>query len=297
MLSFVAKLAKVAKVVIVDKYEYQPKPQEGKGSAQPQSKITTMPTSSQGKIFPIRKGVEKQNIPMKRSKEVGSYDENTTHRGDQHPFQMWKTMIGTGNLPQPIGETEIHVHKSGKGKAIQAIKRYPEVGLLDITKDGTRIQPYPPKQEEIFFDAADVFLEQVVARFRKSTLIVCYPLAIGFTIWWAALPEFVIDWAPECWLDPKLIKIWDGLMELSAILNKGVPDENGTIGGIPMTDLVNSESKEFFERQTFDPLDIKKGHNRKVTIAVLFVAYFALVLGCEEALKLAAHIPVEEFMV
>lgn len=68
--------------------------------------------------------------------------------------------------------------------AIQAIKREPEVGLLDTTKEGTRIQPYPPKQEDVFFDAADVFLEKVVARFRESTLRVCFPLAIGFTIWY-----------------------------------------------------------------------------------------------------------------
>ena len=293
MLTFIAKTAKVAKALIIDKYEYQPKPKEGKGSAQ--SQITTMTSSSQGKSLPILigKGSEKQNIPM----EVGSYDENTFHRGVQHPFQRLKTLIGTSNLPLSIGQTEIHVHKSGKGKArvssIQAIKREPEVGLLDICKEGTRIQPYPPKQDYIFFDAADVFLENSVARFRKSTLIVCLPLAIGFTIWWAVLPEFVIDWAPEFWLDPKLIKILNKMMALSAILKKGTPDENDTIGGIPMTDLVNSESKEFFERHNFDPLDIKKGHNRKLTIAVLFVAYFALALSCEEALK----IPVEEFMI
>ncbi|CAK9145820.1 unnamed protein product [Ilex paraguariensis] len=209
--------------------------------------------------------------------------------------------IRRANSCKPLVKTPIHVHKSGKGKArvstIQSIKRETEVGLLDISKDDTRIQPYPPKQEDVFFDAVDVFLEKVVARFRQSTLIVCFPLAIGLTIWWAGMPEFVIDWVPECCLDHKWIKIWKGIMEISIVLQQGVLDENGTIGGIPMTDLVNSESREYFERTTFDPLDIKKRHNRKVTIAVLFVAYLALALSCEEALQVVAHIPVEELMV
>ncbi|CAK9146037.1 unnamed protein product [Ilex paraguariensis] len=209
--------------------------------------------------------------------------------------------IRRANSCKPLVKTPIHVHKSGKGKArvstIQSIKRETEVGLLDISKDDTRIQPYPPKQEDVFFDAVDVFLEKVVARFRQSTLIVCFPLAIGLTIWWAGMPEFVIDWVPECCLDHKWIKIWKGIMEISIVLKQGVLDENGTIGGIPMTDLVNSESREYFERTTFDPLDIKKRHNRKVTIAVLFVAYLALALSCEEALQVVAHIPVEELMV
>ncbi|CAK9153734.1 unnamed protein product [Ilex paraguariensis] len=293
MLSVVAKLAKVAKGVIVDKYEYQPKPQEGKGSAQPQSKMTTIPTSSQGKILlfhlRMKKVSEKKNISMKRSKEVGSYDENTSPRGDQHPFQRWKTLIGTS---WPLVK-KIDYKESGKGKAIQVIKRVPEVGLLDITKDSTRIQPYPSKQDDIFFDAADVFLEKSVARFRESTFQVCFPLGIGFIIWWTALPEFVIEQVPESCLDHKWIKIWIKVMGISTVLEKGEPDENGTIGGIPLTDLVNSESKEYLERITFDPLDINKGLNRKHTIAVLFVAFLALTLGCEEALK----IPVEDLMI
>ncbi|CAK9165880.1 unnamed protein product [Ilex paraguariensis] len=208
MLSVVAKLAKVAKGVIVDKYEYQPKPQEGKGSAQ--SKMTTIPTSSQGKILPIRmkKVSEKKNISMKRSKEVGSYGENTSPRGDQHPFQRWKTLIGTSHPLSLMAIGEKNVLQSGKGKAIQVIKREPEVGLLGITKNHTRIQPYPSKQDDIFFDAADVFLEKSVARFRESTFQVCIPLAIGFIIWWTALPEFVIEQLPESCLDHIWIKIW-----------------------------------------------------------------------------------------
>lgn len=72
--------------------------------------------------------------------------------------------------------------------------------------------------------------------------------------------------------------------EILTILKHGEPDENDTIGGIPMTDLVNSDAKEIIEkRTTFDPLDLNKRENRKKSLAILFVAYCALALISEEA--------------
>jgi hypothetical protein len=204
---------------------------------------------------------------------------------------LWQRIVGAR-----LSEICDMEHQKAKAPTIK-IKREKGVGLLDATKEGTRINKYLPKQEDVFFDASDVFISNSVAGFKASTLKVFFPVAIGFTIWWAALPEFVIDLVPEGCLDPKWIQLMNKVMELSTVLKHGVPEANGTIGGIPMTDLVNKEAKEFIERTiTFDPLDIHKEENRKATIVILFVAYCALAFISEEAFQLAAQVPVEQFL-
>jgi hypothetical protein len=199
---------------------------------------------------------------------------------------LWQRIVGARL-------SEILDMENQKAKA-PTIKMEPEkeVGLIDATKEGTRIKQYPPKQEEVFFDAADLFLENLVAGFKA--LKVCLPLAVGFAIWGATLPEFVFDLVPEAaCLDFKWVHLMNKVTEFSTVLKHGVPEANGTIGGIPMTDLVNQEARECIER--FDPLGINTAQNRKATIAILFVAYCALAFISEEAFQLAAKIPIEEF--
>lgn len=41
-----------------------------------------------------------------------------------------------------------------------------EVGLIEVLMKGTRIKQYPPEQDDVFFDAADTFLQILLLDLR-----------------------------------------------------------------------------------------------------------------------------------
>jgi hypothetical protein len=87
------------------------------------------------------------------------------------------------------------------------------MSLLDAAQEGSKIKQHPTN-EEIFFDA----LDQTPRRIYNHLTLMGYSLSfsmalfIGFTVWWAYLPELA-NLVPSQTLNPKWIEVVKQLVE------------------------------------------------------------------------------------
>lgn len=131
-------------------------------------------------------------------------------------------------------------------------------GLKDVMRDSNLFLDYKPKlkakDKEIFLDSADTFSFNCVAGLTASTLKckMLIILAIGFTIWWTELPEFLIYFDPkDVCLDVKWIKLMKTTIKIMTVIKHGVsvpvPDANGKIDidwrSLPMSELFNQKAR------------------------------------------------------